>query len=128
MTPKMSKRSSLQAGHVLKTIGQVGPTSPSDRATKIYKDWILSHGTSAMEGVSDVEGAEINDLHTTTTKWYDKWVFFTAKERQDLAPTDDMTKEDADSRNRELANLARMGHAQAWRRAAARAHEAEETQ
>lgn len=122
----MNKRTSLQAGHVLSTIGQVGPTSPSDRATSIYKDWILSHGTSAMEGVSDVEGAEINDLHTTTTKWYDRWIFLSAKERQDLAPTDDMSKDEADSRNRELANIARMGHAQAWRLAAARAHVEEE--
>ena len=78
-----------------------------------------------MEGVSDVEGAEINELHTATTKWYDKWIFFNAKERQEIAPTDNMSKNEADSRNRELANIARMGHAQAWRMAAARAQSEE---
>ena len=78
-----------------------------------------------MEGVSDVEGAEINELHTTTTKWYDKWIFLDAKERQDFAPTDNMSKNEADSRNRELANIARMGHAQAWRMVAARAQSEE---
>ena len=43
------------------------------------------------------------------------------KDREGMAASDEMSKDAADSTNRELANIARMAHACAWRAAARRA-------